>query len=375
MTARPELINPEGEFRSLGEQLKAIVAAEQYGRSPDPRLHAIQRRAAIAPAGGSEAVPSDGGFLLAPDFSRAIVKRLYETGELFKRALHVPITNSNTFSFAQFDENSRANGSRLGGIQAYWDNEAHSLKPNSLSGTNYTQKPTFNRSEVVANKVTAYLHVTDELAQDTDAFGTWCSYMFGEELMFVFENAMVNGTGAGEPLGILNANATIKVAPQAGQASGTVNSQNVNALLASLWARSYNSASTVIIYNQALLPQLSTLATLVGTAGSESKLFAWCTSDDDYDRLGGFPCIPCEYAPYPGTPGDIALVDFGRYIVAIREMFKSDVSIHVRFISAESTFRVVMRAGGQPIDKAPVTAFNGGSSAYQTSPFVILQAR
>jgi HK97 family phage major capsid protein len=372
MTARPELINPEGEFRSLGEQLKAIVAAEQYGRAPDPRLHAIQRRAAIAPAGGSEQVPSDGGFLIAPNFSRDIVKRLYETGELFKRALQVPITNSNSFSFPQFDESSRANGSRLGGIQAYFDNEAHSLKPNSLAGTIYTQKPTFNRSEVVANKVTGYLHLTDELSMDTDAFGTWASYAFAEELMFVFENAMVNGTGAGEPLGILNSNAVIKVAGQVGQQSGTVVSQNIYSMLASFWARSYNSAGSIFIYNQLLLPYLASLATIVGQAGSESKMWVWCSSSDEYDRLAGFPALPSEYCATPGTTGDLVLLDMSRYIVAIREMMRAEISIHVRFISNESTFRFVMRAGGQPIDKAPVAALNGGNL---TSPFVALQAR
>jgi HK97 family phage major capsid protein len=319
-------------------------------------------------------VPSDGGFLVQPNFSRQIVERLYETGEIYKRCFEVPVTGSG-FRFPQFDESSRAAGSRLGGIEAYWENEAANLKPASLQGVTQTQKPSFNRSEIVPSKLTGYIHVTDELSWDSDAFETWCSYAFSQELMFKLEDAIVNGSGSGQPLGVLNAPATITIAKQSGQQAGTVNSQNVQDMLAAFWTRSYNSDGSVWLYNQALLPQLASLATLVGTAGSESKLFQWATAADDYDRLAGFPALQSEHCAYPGTPGDLILADFSRYILPMRERFRAEVSIHVLFLSNQSTFKFICRVGGQPIDRSPVSALNGGSPSYQTSSFVALAQR
>jgi HK97 family phage major capsid protein len=120
-----------------------------------------------------------------------------------------------------------------------------------------------------------------------------------------------------------------------------------------------------------LLPQLASLATIVGTGGSESKLWQWATASDDYDLLAGFPAIQSEYCQVPGTPGDIIMCDFSRYVVTIREL-RSDVSIHVKFLTDQQAFRFLMRVGGQPIDIRPVTPLNG---TQQTSTFVALAGR
>lgn len=367
MTPQPA----QSSFASLGDQLRAIAKAElSGGRNVDNRLVALNKRAAAA--GASEMVPSDGGWMVAPEFSRQIVERAYQTGEILKRCMVVP-TVSNRFSFPQFDESSRAAGSRLGGIEAYWENESASLLPSPLTVT--TQKPSFSRSNLTPNKITGILYLTDELSLDSDAFDTWAPYAFSQELTFKLESSIVSGTGAGQPLGVMNSPALITVATVSGQQAGTVVSANINSMLAAFWAMSYESPGALWIYNQSLLPQLSTLATLVGTAGSESKLWQWCTSDDNYDRLAGFPAISSEHCKYLGTPGDIILCDFSRYIVAMRELFRAEVSIHVLFLSDQNAFRFICRAGGQPIDRSPVTAQNGGSPPYQTSTFVALAQR
>lgn len=354
------------EFRSFGEQLAAIRSYEQLrsaGRSLEKRhelLFEINRRAVAA--GGSEAVPADGGFLVAPEFQGAIVKRMYEVGQILKRCKEVPISSS-SLKFPQFDESSRANGSRFGGIQVYPVNEAD---------TAIKSKPKFLVSEVIAHKFIGLLDATDELDRDANAFGVMATDAYALEMTFALENFIINGTGAGEPLGLMNSGALVTIPKQAGQASATVVKQNVDQMLAAFWARSYNSDGSVWLYNQGLLPQLSSLATLVGTGGSESKLWQWATDADDYDRLAGFPAIMTEYCPAPGTQGDLILADFSRYVVAMRELMRGEVSIHVLFLTDENCYRFVMRVGGQPIDPRPVTPLNG---TQVTSPFVTLQAR
>jgi len=271
-----------GPFSSLGEQLQSIRHACTPGSHRiDPRLNLLQMRAA---AGGRESVNADGGFLIQPDFSRKLLKRAYETGEILQRCTEMPIApNSNTLKLPPIDESSRANGSRMGGVSVWWENEGDQIAT--------TTKPKLMNVELMAEKLFGLLYLTSELAQDSnvDALDSWARYAFSQELTFRLENAIVSGAGDGQPLGVLNSPALVTIAAEGGQGSGTVVSANVNKLLGGLWAKSFNRPGTVWLYNQALLPQLSTLATIVGTGGSESKLWQWATSDDDYDRLAGFP--------------------------------------------------------------------------------------
>lgn len=362
-------MSEEPLFRNLGDQLMCVRAAAMSGR-PDPRLLQVEHRASIAPAGASEMVPSDGGFLVAPEFSRDIMRRVYDTGQIFRRCMGMPITVGNSLKIPQFSETSRATGSRLGGLQVYSQNEAESLEV--ITGT-YSQKPTFELSEFTAKKITGLLFLTDELARDTDAFNTWASYAFSQELMFTLENQIVNGTGAGQCLGLLNSPALVTVPKQIGQPGASINGDNVIDMTAHLWAASRGNA--MFLYNQQALRSLGTLALNTGSA----QVLLWHFAEDESqpDTLCGIPAYPSEYCQVPGTPGDIILADFSRYIVATREM-RADMSIHVLFLTDQDAFKFVLRVDGAPIDQAPVKPLNatqGSPPDFFTSPFVALAAR
>jgi HK97 family phage major capsid protein len=356
------IISESGPFRNLGEQLQAVAAYGGRGlmRRIDSRLIQVYKRAAAA--GGSEQLPGDGGFLVQPEFTRAIVQRMYLTGQIYRRCQEIPITR-NAVKFPQFDEQSRANGSRLGGVQVFWENEAQ-----ALVGT----KPALALSELNAKKVAGLLQVTDELSMDSDALATWATYAFSQELTFALEHCIISGTGAGQPLGITNSAAAIPITAETGQGSATVVSANIQKMLAAFWAASYESGNALWLYNQGLLTQLSALTTKVGAAGSESKLWQWAVAPGLPNMLAGAPAIMSEHCAAPGAAGDLLLVDPSRYVIAMRERLRGEVSIHVMFESDQSVFRFIMRVDGQPIDAAPVTPLNGTT---KTSPFVVLGAR
>ena len=182
-----------GGFNSFGEFLLAVREAEEYPFKQDYRLGIIQRAA----AGGSEAVPSDGGFLVAPEFSQTLVQRTYEVGAILSRCRQFPISkpNSNGIKFPQFAETSRANGSRLGGVTTYWANEA-----DALTGS----KPKFALGELTLKKIISLIYCTDELLNDAGALETFVSTAFSLEESYKIEDGILNGTGAGQLLGILN---------------------------------------------------------------------------------------------------------------------------------------------------------------------------
>ena len=64
-------------FHSLGEQLLAVRAAALTPHKIDPRLLELNRRGVAGAGGASEAVPADGGFAVAPEFSNKLVERVY----------------------------------------------------------------------------------------------------------------------------------------------------------------------------------------------------------------------------------------------------------------------------------------------------------
>jgi HK97 family phage major capsid protein len=156
--ALPGKKDPEKRgFESFGEQLIAVARAESRGTPfVDPRL--IQVRAAT---GMSEGVGQDGGFLVQDDFSKELLKRAYETGVLAARVKRIPISaNANGLRMFGVDETSRADGSRWGGVQTYWADEA-AQKTKS--------KPKFREMAMKLHKLVGLCYATDELLEDAVA--------------------------------------------------------------------------------------------------------------------------------------------------------------------------------------------------------------
>jgi HK97 family phage major capsid protein len=358
-------------FANLGQWLRAIRAATFGNTRPDERLVLEQRSAA---AGASEAVPSDGGYAVPVQFASEIMERAYLNGQILQRCTQVRIDGTNSFAYPVFDESSRATGSRFGGLQVYWEQEAQNLTPAVLQTAPHSMKPSFSLNTLTTKKLTGLLYVSDELSIDSNAFDTWASMAFGSEIRFVLEQAIISGTGAGQPLGILSSPALVTVAKQSGQTAGTVETANIQAMLGAFWSASYVSGNAMWLYSQSIQGQLAQLTTDVQSGGSEARLWNWRTTDSGPDRLCGLPAYPSEYCLPAGSTGDLLLIDPSRYLVLIKDQIGS-VSLHVRFLTSESTFKFILRCDGAPIDKVPVSPLNAGSPPVATSPFVVLGPR
>ncbi len=96
--------------------------------------------------------------------------------------------------------------------------------------------------ELNLKKLIGVAYATDELLQDAAALGAVYSEAFSEEFTFLLELAIMEGTGAGEMLGIENSNAIIAVAKEDGQLTNTIVYENIVNMLARLWSRSMMNA-------------------------------------------------------------------------------------------------------------------------------------
>ena len=341
----------EKRFATFGEQLLAAYRAAAPGGKVDERL---TTRAA---SGLNESTPSDGGFLVQQDFVTELLKRTYETGILASRAKKIPIsTNANGMKINAVDEDSRANGSRWGGVQTYWEGEA-----DELTGS----KPKFRQLELSLKKLTGLCYATDELLQDAAALEAVIRQAFAEEFGFKIDDAILDGSGEGEPLGILKSGAIVKVEKEKDQ-TDIITVENLIKMWNRLWARS--RANAVWYINQELEPYLYTLK----LGDKPVSIPAGGLSEKPYGTLFGRPVIPLEQCSAAGDIGDIVLADIGQYLLIDKGGVKAASSIHVRFLYDESVFRFIYRVDGKPIWNKPLTPYKGSSSV---SPFVTLAKR
>jgi HK97 family phage major capsid protein len=347
-------VDPQKHFRSFGEQLSAI--AQHYsGGATDARL-------VRAPFGAGESDASAGGFLVQSDFASAVWTRAYDMGDILGRVFKLPISaNANGIKLPAVDESSRVTGSRWGGVQSYWLAEGD--QPTLT-------KPKFRLIELDLKKLFSAMSVTDELLQDQAALETIATQAFSEEIMFMTEDAIIEGDGVGKPLGIMNAPALVTVAKDSGQAAGTVSLNNILGMWSRMWIRSRKNA--VWFINQDVEPQLYQLSQTVGTGGLPMFIPAGGLANAPFATLFGRPLIPIEYASTLGAPGDIILADFSQYVLADKRGMQAATSMHVRFLTDEMVFRFTYRVDGNPLWHTALTPFKGTNSK---SPFVVLAQR
>lgn len=338
-----------GTFKSLGDFAIATVNATRG--QVDPRLF----RASL---GNNESAAADGGFLVQTDLAAMMSARMYETGSILSRCRRYQISSgANALQIPALDETSRANGSRSGGVAGYWVGEG-----NSATAT----KPTFRQLDLKLRKLVAMVYVTDELLADASALNQILTEAVSNEMVFKVEDAIVNGTGAGQPLGILNSGAVVEVAKETGQTAATFVS--ANALKAD--ARTYRRSDAVWLVNQDVLPQLPQMT--VGGTSVGAYLPPGGLSGAQFATLLGRPVLPVEYCATLGTAGDVISANLGEYVVIEKGGIESASSMHVQFLTGEMAFRFTYRIEGQPAWNAALTPFKGSNSI---SPFVTVATR
>ena len=290
-----------------------------------------------------------------------LLQRVYDLGSILQRVRQVPISpGANGVKIRTIDETSRATGSRLGAVQGYW--VAEGVAPTA-------SRPKFGEIALELSKLAALGYATDELLSDAAALESIMTEAFSEELRFLAEDAIINGTGAGKPQGVLGAAATVSVAKETGQAAATVVKENIDNMWSRMWARS--RANAVWLINQDIEPQLEALAMTVGTGGVPVYLPSGGIADTPNARLKGRPVLPVEYCATLGTVGDIILVDLGSYLMIQKDMNQAS-SVHVSFTTDETAFRVTWRVDGKLSWKSALTPFKGTNTL---SPVVTVATR
>lgn len=347
-----------GGFNSLGHFAQAVRMAVQQPGSMDGRL-----RAAAASTYGTESVGADGGFAVPGDFRTEIWKQVMAEDSLFSMCDAVP-TSSNKVSVPT-DETTPWSTS---GVRVYTRQEAAAMTQS---------KPSLKEVDVKLNELYAFVPMTDELLEDAPMMSTYLSTKAGEAITYALNNYIINGTGVGQPLGILNSGCLVTLTKEGSQTATTIHAENIAKMWARMPARVRNRA--VWLTNQDCEPQLMKLGfpvvTAAGSATGGMPLFVppGGLSAAPYATLLGRPVIATEACAALGTKGDIILAYLGGYFAPYKAGgVKSDVSIHLYFDQGITSFRWTLRVGGQPWLSAAIARANGSNTL---SHFVCVETR
>jgi len=351
-TKPPIVTQQEGAsgFKNLGEFAKCVT----QGQTNSQLMNYCKS------TGMNIAINADGGFLIPAEFSTTLLTAMAQAGVLAPKCRNIPVNNNIALPFVNITTQAT---SWTGGVTVYKPAEGVA-KTASL--------PQVAKAEMHLHKMAAVVYVTDELLADSPiALESFLTTMVSTEFALTKDEDIVNGSGAGEALGVLNAPCLVSVAKETGQSADTIYSENV----LKMWSRLYNPSrsNAVWLIAQDAMQQIATLSIAIGTGGAPVFL-ANITGPLPASMLGA-PIIWCPHCQTVGDKGDIILADFSQYLTITKAGaagMETATSIHLKFLEDETIFRFVIRFDGQPWWASAVTPKHGDNTV---SPFVTLDAR
>ena len=356
---------PRAEFKSFNEYCREGFESGAYPGhgSNNGKFESRLKSHFKAIQGMSETVGADGGFTVIPEFAPGVLDRVY-SNDLFNETDNYTVSGNN-MTFKANAETSRVDGSRAGGILGYWVDEGQTITKS---------KPTFRDVTLKLNKLAVVVYLTDELLADTsDALETYVTKKASEEFNFLIGNSLINGSGAGQPLGILNAPSLLAISKETGQQAATIYTENIEKMYNRFYAPNLPNAKWY--HNQDCQSQLGLMTLGIGAAGIATGMNGDAfpnMSVAPFGTLKGRPRQTIEFAQTVGTQGDIILADMRQMLTISKGGVMQAVSMHIEFLTDQLALRFIMRLAGQPWEIAPITPYKGTNTQ---SNFITLATR
>jgi HK97 family phage major capsid protein len=307
----------------------------------------------------AEASGSSGGYTVPIEFAMRLLQLAVQQQIIRPRAFVLPM-GARSIRLPMLDvTTAQASGvtAFLGGMQVAWTEEAQS-KPE--------YEPSFKQLELVAHELSAFTLASNQLLAD-NAIGldSFLSQLFSRAIGWFSDYAFLQGAGAGKPVGLLNAPATISVNRSAGNTFKVVDAVT---MLSKLLTTSMGSA--IWVCSQTVIPQLYQLADAAGRNIFLPNVQSFGgLAQSPPSSLLGLPILFTEKLPALGTKGDVMLIDPSYYVIGDRMQLEVQSSIHFKFQNAQTAWRCIARLDGQPWLDSYVTLADATSTV---SPFVVL---
>jgi HK97 family phage major capsid protein len=349
-------------FKAFGEYARSVLLAS-VGQGRDPRLvfGDVKEdggfKAAAPTTYGSELSGADGGFLIPPQFANDIFTLSLGEDSLLPYTDNIDLDDGNGMVFPK-DETTPWG---TDGIRAYWQNEA---------GAGTQTKPKLGTLALRLHKLLALVPVTDELLVDARALSGYLPKKVAASIRWKTNEAIINGTGAGQPQGVMSSAAVTQVSKDSGQATLTLSVLNLANMLAQLPNGSWGSACW-LVHNTVLGALFS-----LNSSGFPYYLPFGSGSGplqkSPFGSLLGLPVIVSQHAAAFTSAGDVQLHDLKYYQTITKGGMQTATSMHLYFDADATAFRTTFRVDGKPKIAAAISQAQGST---KLSPFLKLQAR
>lgn len=351
-----------GGFKSMGHFALEVRKSGSGPSQTDLMKNWLEKAA----DGQNEGIDSDGGYLVPTEFRNTLMMNLLETSVVYPRTMKIPMA-TNSVDIPTILSTSHT-ASVFGGVIVYRPDEAGAITSSKIK---------FAKVNLKLSKLAAMCFVTSELLEDSPiSIEPLLNQTFGAAIGFQIDEDIINGTGAGQALGVLKAPSLVSVAKESSQTNLTINTENIVNMWSRLMSRSQGNA--VWYANNDTFPQLAKLALEVSTAGgSAAGLLQTVTNGvtgSPLMTLLGRPIFLTEHCQKLGDKGDIILADMGQYLVGEKSggQIRAASSIHLKFDTDQTAFRFIARIDGRPWEQSALTPKH---SSKTLSSFVTLAER
>lgn len=307
-----------------------------------------------------------GGYAVPPMFSEQLQMLEVENNVLEPRCHKQPLT-SRTLLIPSLDQvtTSKAGQSNLlGGIYASWESEATTFPESEFK---------LRQTELTAWQLCFYFLASINLLND-EAVGldALITQLFGKAIPWYKEYAFLQGTGVGQPMGILNCAALVQVQRQS---TGKFQFSDIGQMVSKLY-HMLDSNDIIWLVHPSVLAQLFVMTDPAGRPayipldqGVQASSIP-LNGKQAAGKLNGWPVYITEKLPALGSTGDVMLVDASKYIVAQRMELEIDASPIPYFLNYQMVWRVIWRGDAQPWLQGSITLADG---SYTVSPFIALK--
>lgn len=360
-------------YANAGEWLKEIaeLGGDHNGPfsqpKPGTRLERVQK---MVKAGevkalstyANENTGADGGFAVLPAMASTINARVRAEDSLLSMCDTMTVPGN---SYVDVSDETTPWGST--GIQAAWEGEAGELTQT---------KPVLQTKTTQLRKVTAFVPVTNELLEDSASLEAHINSKAPAMIDFKIGEAIIRGTGAGMPTGILNSAALVTVSKESNQPADTIKATNIQKMLMRLYS-AYLMDSVFLMHPDCTV-QLHSLfvvaKTDAGTSLAAGGLVYNPTSQEGapFGTIYGRPIYFTQHCETLGDAGDVILVSLREYRAIIKSSVRAEVSPHIFFDRDATAFRFVQRCDGALKLHSTISPRDGSNTQ---SSAVILQAR
>ena len=331
--------DPKHGFADLGDFALAVMNCYKPGGHMDERL-----LFGAAPTNYHKETGSDEGRMVPPAFRDSVLEVITAGDDSLLNVVDSEPTSSNAVEFLR-DESTPWGAT---GVQSYWRSEAGQMTPSKLATVG---------DQVRLHELYAFVTATSELLQDAPRLADRLTRKSGLAIRYKINEAIVNGTGAGQPLGWFTHIAKVSVAKESSQVAATVVAANI----AKMYARLLNPGQGIWYCNQDVLPQLFTMTLDGNLMWMPPSASIQSTPTGGY--LFGRPVVTLENCQTLGTQGDIQFVNPKGYYAAKKGLAPEYAeSMHLYFDYGLTAFRWTFRFGGQPYLSAVVSPAKGSST-------------